>query len=107
MNLSLWHIYEEGKTVGLEGAEKGRIIKDEEHVYGARITLEEGCEGIPFAITCAIYGLIVHTALAADIMDAVEKYSSMQEEISDILQDDEYKGDTLIGWIEHFVNRYS
>jgi hypothetical protein len=42
------------------GTEGGIIILDEEHDLGARITLER-FEGGGGAITCGIYGWMVHT----------------------------------------------
>lgn len=103
----MWRVFEDGKTIGSEGLEKGRIIKDEEHLNGARITLEEGCGSIHFAITCGIYGLMVHTAFASDIAEALQKYENMQKEIDGTLKDEDNDGDTLTEWIEQFVNRYS
>ncbi len=102
----MWSEYDGGKTIGSEGTEKGKIIKDKEHIHGARITLEEGCGNIPFAITCGNYGLMVHTSFANDITEALQKFKNMQKEINDILFDDHHKENSLTGWIEQFINKY-
>ena len=57
-----WITYEDGKTIGSTGSEGGVILRDEECPDGARITLEEETHmGVPFAITCGVYGWLVHT----------------------------------------------
>ena len=39
----MWINYQNGSTIGEGGTENGNIIFDEEHVDGARITLEQNC----------------------------------------------------------------
>jgi len=57
----MWKPYDDGITIQNRGPENGIILYDEELREGARITLEkDGCA--PYAITCGIYGLMVHTA---------------------------------------------
>ena len=52
----MWINYQNGSTIGESGTENGNIIFDEEHVDGARITLEQNCHhNIPFAITAGVY----------------------------------------------------
>jgi hypothetical protein len=60
-----WLPFEQGSTIGARGSEEGTILLDEEHDLGARITLERECRKIPFAITCGIYGWMVHTTYAS------------------------------------------
>ncbi|MDR1605556.1 MAG: hypothetical protein LBS41_00450 [Streptococcaceae bacterium] len=58
----MWHKYNEGLTIGLEGSEGGIILKDDESTDGARITLESIAKGgPPFVITCGIYGMMFTT----------------------------------------------
>lgn len=55
-----WVGFDDGATLGLKGSEGGVILLDDEHPAGARITLE--ATGYPpFAITCGVYGSMVHT----------------------------------------------
>ena len=56
-----WQPFDDGKTIGQRGSEKGIIVGDEEHLEGARVTLEQDGEAAPYAITCGIYGWMVHT----------------------------------------------
>ena len=64
-----WYPFDGGSTVGTIGTESGRILCDEEHAAGARITLEQG-GNTPFGITCGIYGCFVHTAFASTETEA-------------------------------------
>jgi hypothetical protein len=41
------------------GAKAEKVIFDQEHELGARITLERNTRAAPFAITCGIYGWMV------------------------------------------------
>ena len=43
-------------------SEGGVILRELEHPDGARIALERGGAVSPFAITCGIYGWMVHTS---------------------------------------------
>jgi hypothetical protein len=56
-----WHQFEDGATLGQKGSESGVILRDEEHPQEARITLERDTRTAPFAITCGIYGCMLHT----------------------------------------------
>jgi hypothetical protein len=82
-------------------------------VDGARITLEAGGR-VRFAITCGIFGWMVHTVFIADEARAVASYASMKEELARILDaiplasdpDVDAKMDPIFGMIEEFVERY-
>lgn len=67
-----WSDFEGGKTIGTRGSESGTIITDIENSNGARVTLEEDCGNIPFAITIGIYGLMFHTHFESDLKLAEE-----------------------------------
>ena len=104
-----WYLYGEGKTAGTRGSEGGTIIRDEEHGDGARITLErETLHRVPFAITCGIYGWMVHTRFFADETTALDAYDEMKRAINSILamlahEDD---SDSVSEAIEQFVEKY-
>lgn len=74
----MWQAFENGHTIGQVGTEGGRIIRDEEHPHGARITLEQGCKHAPFAITCGVYGWMVHTCFFADQFTADDEFEQMK-----------------------------
>ncbi len=80
-----WYPIEEGRTVGTEGSERGIILQDEEYIQGARITLEQ-CHHPPFAITCGIYGWMVHTTFASSTDEALEKFEAMKKRLGEICQ---------------------
>ena len=80
-----WEPFEGGRTVGLHGSEGGEILRDEEHGAGARITLERGGPGAPFAVTCGVYGVFMHTAFAADEGEGRRKYDAMREGLVEII----------------------
>ncbi|GLV57151.1 hypothetical protein KDH_39890 [Dictyobacter sp. S3.2.2.5] len=80
-----WFSIDEGRTIGTEGTEQGIILQDEEYVQGARITLEQ-CHYPPFAITCGIYGWMVHTTFASSMNEAREKLEAMKKSLEEIYQ---------------------
>ncbi len=82
---NVWTPYADGETINQEGTEGGHIIRDDEHIDGARITLEQQCRMAPFAITCGIYGWMVHSCFYADQMTAEDEYAQMQQGIEHIL----------------------
>ena len=75
-----WTACEGGSTIGETGSEGGRIHRDEQHELGARITLEE-TGNPPFAITCGIPGVMVHTAFAANEVEAGDVYVTMKADL--------------------------
>ena len=73
-----WHAFADGTSTGTKGSEGGIITLDEEHPDGARITLEQGGQTAPWAITCGVYGLMVHTRFFADRPTAEAEYEAMK-----------------------------
>ncbi len=71
-------------TTGARGSENGVVLRDEEHDDGARITLERDTRVAPFAITCGIYGWMMHTRFFGDEVEAVAGYDAMKAELSAI-----------------------
>jgi hypothetical protein len=67
-----WYPAEEGRTLGTQGSEQGIILQDEEYAHETRITLEQ-CHYPPFAITCGIYGWMVHTTFASSKDEAMKR----------------------------------
>ena len=80
-----WIAAEGGATIGHTGPEGGEIERDEEHPDGARITLEQDTLlGVPFAITCAVYGWLVQTRFFADEPTAVQQFGAMKPALAEI-----------------------
>ena len=70
-------------TSSLRGSEGGTIIVDEEHDdYGARITLEANTKTAQAAITCGLYGWMVHTRLFGTLDVALREYEAMKIDLA-------------------------
>ena len=81
-----WHPFDGGATVGGRGTEDGFILRDDEHEAGARITLERDCShGVPFTITCGIYGWFFHTRFFGSEAETEAEYPAMQAGLEAIL----------------------
>ena len=81
----MWNDFESGASLGTRGSEGGRIIHDQEKTGWARITLEESCRKIPFAITCGLYGWMVHTRYVSDLPKANAEFEAMRHELEQIV----------------------
>jgi hypothetical protein len=109
-----WAPVENGATVGQRGSENGVILQDDEHELGARITLERDGDNAPFAITCGIYGWMVHTRFFGSEVEASAELERMKEALAAILEiipsvDDpegEEKGRRVCEAISAFVDRF-
>ena len=87
-----WYQFDAGITIGQRGSERGIILQDEEHSDGARITLE--CDGYtPFAITCGIYGWMVHTRFFSLLEEAQQAFEEMKVALAAILKQIPYEND--------------
>ncbi len=73
-----WAPVDAGTSIGSCGSEGGRILQDEEHEAGARITLEEGGATAPFSITCGVYGVMFHTRFFPQRDEATLEYELMK-----------------------------
>jgi hypothetical protein len=81
-----WESFDGGVTINQIGSEDGSIALDEEHVDGARITLERGCGHAPFAITCGVYGWMFHTRYFGTESEATAEYHRMKDGLAEILE---------------------
>jgi hypothetical protein len=80
-----WHPFDRGATVGTTGSEGGRIVCDEEHPAGVRVTLEEGGH-TPWSITCGVYGLMVHTIFFSEANEAQPAWERIKGELLRVAQ---------------------
>jgi hypothetical protein len=80
-----WYPFDGGRSVGTPGSEAGTILADDEHALGARITLERDCRVAPFAITCGVYGWMVHARRLGEDADARADYDAMKQALGDII----------------------
>ena len=106
----MWNSFGNGNTLGQKGSEQGEIVRDDEHSLGARITLEKDTSIAPFAITCGIYGWMVHTRIFANEQDARSEYEKMKTTLTEIialLENPEGSDqDATENAVEEFVRKY-
>ena len=79
-----WGPFEGGATLGQTGSEGGVVVRDEEHPEGARITLERGGPTAPLAVTCGVYGWMVHTRWFGGDAEADGEYARMRPELESL-----------------------
>lgn len=109
-----WQAYAAGSTIGQHGSENGEIIRDEELVEGARISLERNGTIAPYAVTCGIYGWMAHTRFFGSDREAEEQVDRMKTAIEGIVKAIPYSGDPdvevkrarLVTLIEEFVEAF-
>ncbi len=81
----MWHMFDNGATIGRPGSEGGVILRDLEHSQCARVTLERDCfHGIPFAVTCTLYGRFAHTRFVSS--EAEAEFPAMVRGLETILK---------------------
>jgi len=90
-------------TDGREGSENGTIIRDDEHAMGARITLERDTPTAPFAITCGVYGWMVHTRFFATEAEALAQFKEMKNALESILM---MPRDSVSEGLTQFIQKY-
>ena len=87
---------------GETGSENGIIIADEEYKNACRITLEK-CERY-YAITCGVYGAMVHTVFT-DSEHYKDMYDDMKSELQEFLDRDTSALEEE-EFYEHFTEKY-
>ena len=76
-----WINFDEWKSIGLEGSEGGKILRDEENTFGARVTLEDKGHVAPFSIILGIYGLMFHTEFFSTLDEGQRCFQLYKEKI--------------------------
>ena len=89
-------------SLGAIGSEGGIISADEEYEEACRITLEK-CPRY-YAITCGIYGSMVHTVFRGPERYQ-ETYDAMKKELAKFI-DTEYTEDEERKFYKWFCNKY-
>lgn len=97
-----WTKYKFGQTVGQTGSENGVIINDEEFDESCRIT-HESCEEY-HAITCGIYGAMVHTVFCSP-EDVTRVYESMKRDLEEFMSKDTAEDEEIEFYYE-FTMKY-
>lgn len=107
-----WRPFDDGATLGLPGSENGIVVLDEEHTLGARITLEHAAVVAPCAITCGIYGWMMHTRYFSSEPEANSQYDLMKTSISKLLDTAEQTAEVdggrqvMFDGIDEFIGAY-
>lgn len=105
--MSNWFEYDDGRSIGEVGAEGGEILRDEEHVHGARVTLKRASNYI--SVSCNVYGWIDHTRFFNSISEAQREYLLMRSSVGNMVENilAAGKGDLKM-WeaIAEFVRRF-
>lgn len=97
---------EKWKNIMIEGdigSEGGNVLADEEYKKECRITLEK-CERY-HAITCGVYGDMVHTAFCSE-EDASSKYEEMKAELKDFIDASIEDSQERCNFYEQFTSKY-
>jgi hypothetical protein len=105
----MWQPFDRGRSIGMIGTESGVILLDDEHSDGARITLERGGR-TPFAITCGVYGWMVHTRFFAEEAEARRAFDEMKRALDAIVRsitsNDDPDRDVAIKAATRMVNEF-
>lgn len=80
---SHWKPFASGRSLGEAGSEAGVILRDEEFASSARITLEQSASR--FAITCGVYGWMVHTRFFVARATAERELDEMKSVLQSIV----------------------
>lgn len=94
------------------GSEGGKVILDQEHSDRARVTLEKDCTYFPYAITCGLYGWMVHTCFFRERSEAEQTFEAMKLDLEKLLGHPEFSSadpdsiNSLAEELSAFVNRY-
>jgi len=81
--MSNWQPYNRGRSIGVKGSEGSKIVRDEEHPLGARMTIKQGQDYV--SVSCAISGKIDHTRFFKEMRAAEKEYSTMQKEMTRVI----------------------
>ena len=76
-----WYPIDDGKSIGKRGSEGGKILHDAELDGAARITLERSrwTGKWKCAITCGVYGWMVHTRFFGAEPEARREFGAMKD----------------------------
>jgi hypothetical protein len=66
------------------GSEGGIVRLDEEHLLGARVTLEEGGGTAPWSITCGLYGWMCHTVFCGSESEARRTVGAIKDRLHEL-----------------------
>ena len=80
-----WYPFDDGKRIGKRGSEGGKVLYDEELDGAARIALERKRWTGKCAITCGVYGWMVHTRFFASESKARSEFEAMKDALEKLV----------------------
>lgn len=83
MWMSSWSAFNQGRSIGTVSPEGGRILFDEEHKDGARLTLKRGNGYI--SISLNVYGWFDHTRFFSLESESQREYRTMRAAVNDMM----------------------
>lgn len=105
-----WYDFDNGATIGQQGSESGVIVLDEEYEQATRISLERSTSVAPFAITCGVYGRLMHTRYFGEEAEARVEYDVMKMALKQIVDGFDSENEQLrqhaMQMIDEFVDRF-
>lgn len=104
-----WTPYDSGQSIGTIGTENGTILMDDQHDFGARITLEKGGYQ-PFIITCGVYGFGFTTTFALKEPEAISLYERMKTDLDiclNAIQPDSVSQEEAWDMLVKFMDMYN
>lgn len=107
MLMSNWTSFNHGQSIGTVSPEGGRILYDEEHEGGARLTLKRGHGYI--SVSLNVYGWFDHTRFFNSDADAQREYRMMRKavhEMMDIINREGVSDLKIWEAISDFVRRF-
>ncbi|WKZ36765.1 MAG: hypothetical protein QY332_02335 [Anaerolineales bacterium] len=105
--MSNWSAFDDGRSIGMVGAEGAVIMNDEEHPNGARIILKRGRGYI--SVSCNLYGWMDHTRFFGSDSEAQREYAAMKamlDEVLAVINTDGVKDIKIWEAISEFVRRF-
>jgi len=105
--MSNWLAYDNGQSISRVGAEGGKILRDEEHKLGARVTLKLSENYI--SVSCSVYGWMEHTRFFGSPIDGHREYQLMKPLLANMVENILSTNDSdLKMWeaIADFVRRF-
>jgi hypothetical protein len=105
--MSDWFAFDDGRNIGTVSSEGGVILRDDQHLQGARITLKRGASYV--SVSCSIYGWMDHTRFFSSVPEAEREFNSMKSALEKFLT--VFASSTLnelMAWeaISNFVARF-
>lgn len=82
--MSKWQPYNRGRSIGVKSTKGCKVVRDEEHPLGARMTIKQGQDYV--SVSCNNAGKIDHTRFFNKMNVAEREYKVMQKELAKVIR---------------------